>query len=121
MAAATIRVHGAREVVAAFRKVDKKLAAQFGNDLKKAAAPVTDTARAKVTRYHGAKVNTIRARRSGPRVFVEQGARKVTGKRGDFGALQMRTVLMPALEERSGEVFDRVEEVLNNYARSAGF
>lgn len=121
MASATIKVYGAKEVSAAFRKVDKNLAKEFGNDLKKAAEPVAVTARAKVTRYRGAKVSTIKTRRSGPRVFVEQGARKVTGKRGDFGALQMRTVLEPALDERADEVFDQVEEVLNKYARSAGF
>lgn len=121
MAFATVKVEGVREVNAAFRKVDKDLAKQFGNDLKKAAEPVASTARQKVTRYRGAKVTTIRTRRSGPRVFVEQGARKVTGKRPDFGALQMRTVLIPALEERTDEVFDQVEQVLNNYARSAGF
>lgn len=121
MASAGVKVYGAKEVTAAFRKVDKELAKQFGNDLKKAAEPVAVAARSKVTRYRGAKVTTIKTRRTGPRVFVEQGARKVTGKRGDFGALQLRTVLVPALEERTDEVFDEVEKVLDNYARSAGF
>ena len=117
----TIRVHGIREVNAAFRQIDKKLAREFGNDLKKAADPVVQGARSKETRWAGAKIETIRAKRSGPRVFVEQSAHKVTGKRPDFGALQMAEALVPALDEASGEVFDSVEQVLNKYAKSAGF
>ncbi len=116
-----VRVHGLREVNAAFRKVDSSLAREFGNDLKKAAAPVVAAARSKETRWRGASINTIRAKRSGPRVFVEQSARKKTGLRGDFGALQMRSALEPALDERANAVFTEVELVLNRYANSAGF
>jgi hypothetical protein len=118
---AGLRVHGLREVNAAFRKIDSSLAKEFGNDLKKAAAPVVETAKAKETRWRGASINTIRAKRSGPRVFVEQSARKKTGLRGDFGALQMRSALEPALEENTNQVFTEVERVLNHYASSAGF
>jgi len=121
VAASTVRVTGVREVTAAFRKIDTQLAKQFGDDLKKAAEPVAETSRQKVTRYAGASINTIRARRRGASVFVEQSARKVTGKRGDFGALQMRNVLEPALDENAPQVFTEVERVLNQYASSAGF
>ena len=121
MASATVRVHGGKEVQRAFKQVDKHLVTDFGNALKKAAEPVAELARDKVTRYQGASVRTIRTRRQGPRVWVEQGARKVTGKRGDFGALQMRTVLMPALDERADEVFAAVEVTLGRWAAGAGF
>lgn len=119
--AATIKVHGAAEAVKAFREIDKQLAKDLGNDLKEAAAPVVAAAKQKVTAYDGASVNTIRARRSGPRVYVEQGAKKVTGNRGDFGALQMVEVLIPALDEKSDEVLAHVDGVLTKYALSAGF
>ncbi len=121
MANATIHVHGVREVNRAFRQIDRQLAKEFGGDLKDAAAPVVSSAKGKVTRYQGAKVSTIRARRAGARVYVEQSAKKVTGLRFDFGALQMRTVLIPALDENANQVFDAVEHVLNKYANSAGF
>lgn len=117
----TVRVQGIREVSAAFRQVDRALMRQFGDDLKKAAEPVAELARGKVTRYRGAKVSSIRAKRSGSNVYVEQGAKKVTGRRGDFGSLQMRTVLIPALDEKSGEVFQAVTRALDGYANSAGF
>jgi hypothetical protein len=121
MAAATVRIHGVRETVAAFRAIDAKLARQFGNDLRQAAEPVAATARTKVTRYAGASINTIRPKRSGVRVFVEQGARKVTGKRGDFGALQMRNVLEPALDERADDVYREVDRVFREYSTAEGF
>jgi hypothetical protein len=114
-------VAGLREVNAAFRKIDKKLAVDFGNDLKKAAAPVVEDVKSKETRWAGASINTIRAKRSGPRVFVEQSARKKTGLRADFGALQMRDALEPALEENTNAVFTEVERVLEKYASSADF
>lgn len=120
MAAATIRVHGLREVNAAFGKIDKQLRKELGNDLKKAAEPVVQEARIRET-WAGAKIGTIRAKRSGLRVFVEQSARKVTGLRGDYGALQMRKALTPALEDKADAVFNDVERVLNEYANSAGF
>ena len=113
-------MQGVREVNAAFRKIDKKLANEFGNDLKKAAAPVVDAAKQK-EKWQGASIGTIRAKRSGPRVYVEQSARKKDGKHGNYGSLQMREALIPALDENTAEVFNEVEKVLNRYASSAGF
>jgi hypothetical protein len=110
-----------REVNAAFRQIDKKLAREFGNDLKKAAAPTVEEARQLEERWAGASIGTIRAKRTGARVFVEQSARKVTGLRADFGALQMQEALVPALDTTADEVFENVEDVLDHYADSAGF
>ena len=116
----TVRVFGVAEVNRAFRQVDRSLASEFGADLKAAAAPVVAAAKAK-ERWQGASINTIRAKRAGARVYVEQSAKKVTGKRGDFGALQMRQALIPALDENAAEVFAGVELVLDKYADHAGF
>ena len=117
----TIRVENARAVYAAFRKVDQKLATELGADLKKAVAPVVDAAKQKEQRWAGASINTIRSKRSGLRVFVEQSARKKTGLRPDFGALQMSSALEPALEENVEGIRGDVEDTLDRYARAAGF
>ena len=116
---ATVHVAGIREVNAAFRKIDRKLASEFGNDLKKAAAPVLEDAKTTADRWGVG--GTIRSRRAGPAVYVQQSARKTTGLRPDFGALQMREALIPALEDNRNAVFTEVERVLNKYANSAGF
>jgi hypothetical protein len=117
---ATVRVQGVREVQKAFRGVDRSLAAEFGQDLQKAAEPVAQAARAK-EKWQGASINTIRTRRRGVNIYVEQSARKVTGLRGDYGALQMRQALEPALDENSGKVFSEVASVLDKYANREGF
>ncbi len=117
---ATVRVYGIKEVNRAFREIDKDLAVQLGNDLKEAAAPVVSAAKGK-EKWRGASINTIVARRTGLRIFVYQNARKVTGRRGDYGALQMKQALIPALDESADEVYSHVERVLDRYANGAGF
>jgi hypothetical protein len=120
MAESTVRVFGVQETNAAFRRVDRALAAEFGADLKLAAEPVVRAAKAK-EKWQGASIGTIRSRRAGARVYVEQSKAKVTGRRGDYGALQMRDALIPALDENADEIFIAVDHVLNKYANEAGF
>lgn len=121
MASGAVRTDGLRELIAAFRKIDKALGKELGDELKKVAEPVTTAARAKVGRFRGSSARTIRPRRSGANVYVEQGARKVTGRRGDFGALQMREVLIPALDENRDAVIEGVDDFLGRLAGEAGF
>ncbi len=52
---------------------------------------------------------------------MRQRARRTTGKRPDFGALQYRTVLLPALEENEGRVLHEVEVMLETLALGNGF
>lgn len=111
----------APEVSRAFRQLDKVTKAELGAELKEAAAPVVTTARELVQEFAGAKVNTITARRVGPRVRVQQGARKVSGLRSDYGALQMRKVLIPARDEHEQEIREAVSVALTKYALAEGF
>ncbi len=121
MASAAVRVYGVREVNRAFRQIDRQLASDFRKELQTAAEPVVAAAKGKIARYQGASLGTIVARRSGPRVFVVQNARKVTGKRGDYGSLQMKKGLLPALYENRDRVLASVELVLDKYGKEAGF
>lgn len=118
--AAGIKVHGLREVNAAFREMDRKLAKDFGDDLKSAADPLVEEVRHLEGRWRGASISTIKARRSGPKVFVAQTAKKVTGKRPDFGRVQMLGAFIPAREAKEDEVFDLVERVLDRYSHESG-
>lgn len=113
MAAATVRITGLKETVRAFNKIDKGLIRNVQKGLKRAAEPVAVSARAKVSQYRGASVGTISPRARGASAFVTQRARKVTGKRGDFGALQMRR-LVEALDENREEVVRAVERELDD-------
>jgi hypothetical protein len=114
-----VRVTGLKETQAAFRKADKGLAKLVREDLKEAAQPVADSGREKISAYRGAKVSSIRPRVTGRSVFVRQSASKVTGKRGDFGALQWRK-LAEALDENEDKVREGVEEALDRLIDRAG-
>ena len=121
MAAATVRVRGLRETQRALQKVNKEAAKTVRDALKEATEPVASDARSRLSRYAGASVGTIGPRATNRGVFVTQRARKKTGKRGDFGVLQMQEVLVPALEEHEGEIVERVDDALERLARSARF
>ncbi len=53
-------------------------------------------------------------------VAVQQSARKVTGLRGDFGALQMRKALIPASQSKLDEIEREMERALDDLAREFG-
>lgn len=112
-----VDVRGLKEVRAAFREMEGGLK-DFRGDLKRAGEPVQEEATDLGARYPG--IGAYRVRVRGTTVSVEQSARKVTGKRGDFAALQMRAVLEPALDAREGEVVEVLEEILDGMIDRAG-
>ena len=56
----------------------------------------------------------VRVRQKG--VAVEQSLRKTTGRRPDYGSLQMRRALLPALASKQGEVEQELEHALDKVA-----
>lgn len=118
---ATLRVENLREFLRAVNKIDRGEKKAIKDTLAEAAQPVAATARQRLSRYAGASLTTIGPRVVTAGVFVTQRARKVTGKRGDFGALQMREGLIPALAEHEDDVVEALEDALDDLGRSAGF
>jgi hypothetical protein len=121
MAAETVRVRGLRETVRALDKINRDAKRVVLAELAMAAEPIAQQARANISRYQGASLNTIRPRAGVGGAYVTQSARKVTGLRGDFGALQMTRGLMPALEDHADEIVPRLERALDRLASSQGF
>lgn len=119
--AGAVRIEGLRETSSALRQIDRKLPKLLvGDELKQIARPVVDTAKGLIGRYAGAKVSSIRPRATGTAVYVRQGARKVTGKRGDYGLLQQRK-LEESLDKNQRAVMREAEAALDRITRSAGF
>ena len=113
MAAGTVRVTGVRETVAALNKVSRSAPKVVTNELKSAADPVRDAAAARISRYQGSKPMSIKPKVKGRgSVFVQQTARKRTGKRGDFGRLQQRH-LEVALDQNQDKVRKALEQALD--------
>lgn len=115
-----VRVKGLRELQRDIGRVDKQLRSELGKELKKLAEPVAADASRRVARFGEKTAAGIVAGRRGGGAVVRQRLRKVTGKRGDFGALQMRTALIPALEAHEEEVVHGVEDLLDRLTSEAG-
>ena len=89
--------------------------------LKKAAEPVRQEAAALFQRYDARSAAGYRVAVRARGVSVEQSRRRTTGQHPEFGALQMRRALLPALASREEQVLRGVENVLDDLARDNGF
>lgn len=112
MASETVRVRGLDDTVRAFRRLESDVPKQIQKDLKTAVEPVRLESIRLISRFQGASIRTIRPRARGASAFVTQGARKVTGKRGDWGRRQ-QLLMEDALRDKQGAVMENVEGVLD--------
>lgn len=121
MPAGTIRVEGYREVVRALGVVSAETRATVRAALAEAAWPVAADTKSRLSDHRGISLGTIgvAVRTSG--VAVTQRAKKVTGLRPDFGALQMVEGFIPALEANREETYAGVELALDALITRSGF
>lgn len=106
---ATVSVEGFRELMLGLHNAGKDTE-KFGRAaLRHAGDAVKEDASRKFAKYskRTAEGYRVRVRRTG--VAVEQSIRRTTGLRPDFGALQMRRALVPALEENTEETMHAME------------
>lgn len=124
MATQTVRVRGLRELQRDFKKMEGGLNKEIDKGLRDAAKIVSDEARS-ISSSHGfsaRSVTGVRPRVKGfGRAYVEQSRRKTTGKRGDFGVMQMQRVLLPALGRKQGDVIKELDKVLAELGGDYGF
>lgn len=112
----TLRVSGLREFIVAADAAGGKTKYAVREALRDASKPVLVSARQRLTGGVARSPSLARTaaglrivvRRTGV-VSVEQSLRKTTGKRPDFGALQMRRALIPALQANESEVVGQME------------
>jgi hypothetical protein len=108
--------------MAAFRKAEGDLDKELRRELLAVGEPVAEDARGRLSAYNPRSAAGIRARlRSGTTVVAEQRLGKTTGRRGDWGALQMRRALSPALAAHEGEIVQRLDAMLGRVGSNAGF
>ena len=108
-----VRVRGYRECARAFYRLAPELSKELRVALREAAEPVARDAKALLSKYPGLSIGTIRPRAVMAGAYVTQGARKVTGDRPDFGALQMTEGMIPALEENADDIEERAGRALD--------
>lgn len=114
--AEAVRVKGLREFLRATAKADKETKKRIRARFREVGEIVQKDAASRFSRYDGKTAAGFKpvVRQRG--VTVEQRLRKTTGKRGDFGALQMRRGLIPAVEANQNKIVDEFEKALDELA-----
>ena len=118
----SVKVHGIKELGQALKRVDRELARELDDALKDAAQIVSDNARSRFSFIDSRSAGGFRPRIKGfGRVVVEQRKRKTTGQHPEFGSLQMRRALLPAMREDEPKVIEALEHMLDTLGRDNGF
>ena len=114
---ATIEVKGWKELIKASRELPANSRRELRKAFRESGELVRSDAAARFTPIdaRSAAGYTVRVRQSG--VAVQQSLRKTTGKRPDYGALQMRRALLPALDANEAETMQRIEAALDDVIR----
>lgn len=107
---------GLREFQAALRKADRETKRHVRAVWRKTAEPIRNLARAKFSGVDARVASKFRVAVRAAGVSVEQPARKTTGMRPNFGELQMRRALIPALEEKRDDYLDAMDNAAEEIA-----
>lgn len=122
MAVETVRIKGLRELNSALKRYDRDLKKDLERELRGAAQIVAESARSKFSSIDQRSAMGFRPRIRGfGRVVVEQRYGRTTGQHPEFGSLQMRRALLPALKEDEPVVIAALEGMLDRIGREEGF
>lgn len=118
-----VKTRGIGELIRAADAAGKETKKLVRDKLRQAAEPVLESARARlqpINATSAAKLG-ISVRRTGI-VSVEQRMKKTTGLHPEYGGLQMRRALVPALDEHQSEIETSlgkaVDEIADHFERS---
>lgn len=116
MAGSAIRVKGYREASRAARRAGSAVNKEVRAAFREVAEPVRAeaTSRFSLVDARSAAGYRIAVRQRG--IAVEQRLKKTTGKRGDYGSLQMRRALLPALEANKDELDKEMDKAIDKVA-----
>jgi hypothetical protein len=110
----TVVVHGYKELVKASALADKQLRKEMRDTFRAVGEPVRSQAAVRFATVDARSAAGYRTRVRQRGVIVEQSLRKTTGKHPEYGALQMRRALMPALADQEPETIRRFEEAVDH-------
>lgn len=118
MADQTVLVEGLQDLLKALHESEAAIEPAVRGELRLIGEVVRNDAGWKFDKYdeRSAAGYRVVVRQRG--VSVEQTLRKTTGERPDFGSLQMRKALLPALDDHTSEVERRVGDVVQRVNNS---
>lgn len=113
----TVTTKGLRELIRAADAAGKETKKAVRDRLRQVATVVKAEAASRFapTDAHAAGGFGVSVRRTGL-VTVEQRQRRTTGQHPNFGGLQMRRALLPALDAKSSEVERSMEQAVDDIA-----
>jgi hypothetical protein len=117
----TVRVTGLKELQKALRQMDADVAKELRRELKDAGTVVQQQAISLFSPISAGSALGFKVRVRQRGVAVEQSKRRTTGLHPEFGGLQMRRALLPALESNEDAVVAKVEHMLDTVGRKLGF
>ena len=119
----TVRITGLKELVKATGGYKGALAKEVRGELYEAAKLVATDARSRMTRIDARSAMGLVpfARATGSAGVRQRKKKRLHPGRGDYGALQMRRALLPALWSKRDDVERRVERMLDRLGDEAGF
>lgn len=112
MTTGTVRVRGLKELQRTLKQADKETRKRVRDVLRETGEIVRTEAQSRFSDIDVGSASGFKVRVRQRGVSVEQTRRKTTGKRGDYGALQMTRALNPALKDKEDEVVRSFEEAL---------
>ena len=114
--AETLRVKGYRDFVRATNRAGLEARRAVRTQFRQIGEPVRAEAQRLFEQFDARSAAGFRIGVTQRGVFVEQGLRKTTGKRPDYGALQMRKALLPALQLKQADVEKAMERAIDGVA-----
>lgn len=117
-----VKTKGLKELRRALKDVDADASKGLDNELKALAEVVAVEARRRFAGIDPRSAAGFKPRLRGfSQVMVTQTRRRKTGLRPDYGKLQMRSALIPALWENKSTIERRLEHMIENVGQSHGF
>jgi hypothetical protein len=113
MPAGTLAVSGYRDLLRALKTADKETRLALRATLRHAGEATQASAVAKLSAVDSRSASGFKVRVRQRGVAVEQSLRRTTGKRPQFGALQMRRALVPALDANEERTIREMEAALD--------
>lgn len=113
-----VNVTGVRELVRAADAAGKETKKAVRDRLRQMAQPILQEARARLSVYDARSAARlgVSVRRTGT-VSVEQRQRTTTGQHPQFGSLQMKRVLLPALASNQENVMREFEAAVDDIVK----
>lgn len=114
-----VRIIGLEEVDSALQKMRAEVLKELRPQLRRAGEIVRAEGQSLFNRIDARSAAGYKVRVRTRGVAVEQSLARVTGKRPDYGALQMNVALIPALAARESQVTDLIDHMIDTASSDA--